>query len=188
MATKLLFLDCEMGGIDLDKSLLQIALMPRDHTAEDRLALNFCCKLKPNDGCYKVEAEALSVNKINLIEHDNVALKYDHAAKNLYDWLKDVSIGGTEKLTPVGWNMAGDLRFIWEYLLKRGTWEQFVSYRLLDLSSVARFLVLTGKLPATVTSFESCYEELISDSYIQTHSAVNDVEDMIKVYKELIKL
>jgi hypothetical protein len=69
---KFLALDCETGGIGLDKSLLTTYLAvysfhrkEMEFVIEDELYLY----TKPNDGIYSYTAEALSINKIDLIQY-----------------------------------------------------------------------------------------------------------------------
>jgi DNA polymerase III epsilon subunit-like protein len=81
-----LFNDTETGGIDCySHSLLTTAFLLVDDSNKeiDRLVL----KVKPDDNVYHVRHEALNVNKINLVEHTNIAISYKEAAVEVVKFL-----------------------------------------------------------------------------------------------------
>src|ERR1700688_2902057 len=82
---KFLTIDNETGGIGRDKSLLTVyvGLFDEQFKFIDELYLY----LKPPDGAYVCTAEALRINKINLIEHDKIAVPYKEGATLLYNFI-----------------------------------------------------------------------------------------------------
>jgi hypothetical protein len=137
--------DSETGGIGREVSLLSVHLAACDTNWEvvDDLMLF----TKPNDGNYVVTAEALEINKINLIEHDKVAITYSEAGGKLRDFLWRNSKNGKIKLQPMGKNVGFDVEKVTDNILGPKTWSQFVSYRNYDITPLITYLKRTGKLP-----------------------------------------
>jgi hypothetical protein len=137
-------LDCESGGFPKGVALLSTHLAVCDESWEivDELEL----MTKPNDGHYLVSAEALEVNKINLVEHDKIAITYSAAGQELRNFLWKYSENGKIKLIPMGKNVAGDITWITDNLLGMKAWSQFVSYRLYDLTPLIIYLKRKGKI------------------------------------------
>lgn len=61
---KYLALDCEMGGLGLDTSLLSVGLVVADENFKVVSTKEFL--VKPDDGIYRVTGTGLGVNKIDL--------------------------------------------------------------------------------------------------------------------------
>jgi len=205
-------LDNEMGGVTLDYSLLTTYLVVLDENLNkvDELEL----ALKPNDGIYRVCGRAMEVNKIDLKEHDKVAIYYKEAGSLLYQFLnKNAStsriplvpgVGKINRLTPIGHGIYGDIAFLTHYLMKEETWETFVSYRKLDTQAVAQFLKACGKIPDTVSgSLESLAKhfEIITegangnvsyvglyDCIVSLHNAKVDTMLTVEVFKKMKEL
>jgi len=155
MINRYICLDCETGGIGLDKSLLTVYFEVLDEKFNSIGSLD----LKIKHDVYNVTAEALSINNINLVEHHAIAEYKATAGKKLLDLIKKYSQNGSVKLIPVGHGVSFDLQFIWEYLLGRKTFEAYCAYRKLDTAVIAQFLKAQGKLPESVSgSLESLVE------------------------------
>lgn len=146
----MIFLDVETGGIGLDKSLLTAFFLATNYKLEPLGELYL--RLKPEDGVYKTTAEALNINKIDLINHDKQAVFYKSGGQLLYSFLKEHSSHGAIKLVPVGHNVGFDIAQIQDKLVARQTWENFVSYRNLDTQVAAQFLILCGKIDGKKTT------------------------------------
>lgn len=86
---KYLALDAETGGFE-GTSLLSVYLgvYSEDFVLLDELEMF----MKPDDKIYKVTAEALAVNKINLIEHEAKAIRYREAGTKLFEFIEKNSI------------------------------------------------------------------------------------------------
>jgi len=141
-------MDCETGGIGDDKCLLTVyfAILDKNLNVLDELDL----KVKPNDGIYAVTAKALEINKINLVEHDIAAITYEAASSAIFTFLEKNNPGGRNKLTPLGHNVAFDVRFVCQKTLSKKSWDKYCSYRTLDTGTISQFLMATGYLPATM--------------------------------------
>ena len=141
-ADRMIAMDCETGGLGDDVSLLTVWFGV--YSSEFQLMDELSLKIKPKDGIYHVQAEGLEVNGINIIEHDKVAITKSEAGQKLYKFLKKNK--GEDMLIPVGHNISGDVRWINQHLMNAEAWTQFCSYRKLDSSTIARFLMMCGVL------------------------------------------
>lgn len=182
-------LDIEAGGIGHDKSLLTayFEILDKDFNTLDSLSV----KVRPKDKIYKVTAEALSINNINLIEHEAEAETVDYWGTQLYDFLKRNSKEGADKLIPVGHNVAFDVKFVTESpdkLMSKGTWNTFVSYRPIDTCSLAQALRVVGKLPFELSCSLTQLAEFFGISTEGAHTADADVKMTVEVAKKLLKI
>ena len=139
-----LHMDCEMGGRDLKYSLLTAYFMVTDD--KFKFISDLSLKVKPDDGDYVLSGQGMSVNKIDIIEHDKIAIPYKQAKPLLYDFLKRFA-GSNGKLTPVGHGVRGDIAHVQKALISEGSWEQHCTYHYIDTSVVLQFLRACGKMP-----------------------------------------
>jgi len=171
----LLSFDTETGGLGLDKSLLTLGLIFYDEEKGEKID-EYHWGLIPDNGIYIVDPKGLEVNGIDLVELAKTAITYKEAGTELYNVLKHHSDHGSNKIVPVGKNVHGDINHVCDKLMSRGTWENFVSYRTMDVSSLFQAFRLVGKIPDTVSgSLESICEfyELPTDGL---HGALRDAE------------
>lgn len=138
-------LDLELGGPDIDKSILtaDFILTDEEFKTQDSLSL----KLIPDDETYRVDPKALEVNKIDLVELAKNAISYRQAGTLMYKTFSRWSGGGKIKLKTVGKGYHGDLLHIWDKLLSKNSWNNFFSYHLLDVDIIYGALELAGKVP-----------------------------------------
>lgn len=185
---KLLFFDVETGGIGMKYSLLTAHFVITN--ANYDITYELPLTMKPNDGNYCVCGEALSVNKINLRDHDQVAITYKEAADKLYKFLHLYSLGGRIKLIPCGQGIKGDIDQVCDKLLSRNSWEQFCSYRVFDTSVFAQGLKLAGIFPESVSGGLSSLADHFNIKYHgdYLHTAKADTLITIEVMKNLINL
>lgn len=177
-----------MGGVGLDKSLLTTYLgiftySDDIYTLEDELYL----KTKPNDGAYVCSAEALGVNKIDLVEHEKTAITYSKAGALLRDFLIKHSTKGV--LIPIGHGVKGDLEFIERKLLK--TLYHYISYRALDTGTISQFLKTCGLLENDNRSGLSYLANKVGiEVPTDIHDAKVDTEltvELLEKYIEIVK-
>ena len=181
-----LFLDNEMGGLEKEKySLLTVYLMMTDDNFKP--IGNCSLYLKPDDGIYKVCGEAMNVNRIDLKVHDTRAITYKEGGTRLYNWLKELTNNGQIKATVVGHGVYGDVEWIIHYLMSRGSWETFTSYRKLDTSAVCQFLKSCGMFPENVSgslvSLAKYFNINVDEN--SAHDAKYDTELTFAVFLEL---
>jgi DNA polymerase III alpha subunit (gram-positive type) len=178
-------LDVETGGVTPETSLLTayFVVLDENFNVVDELDL----KLKPDNENYVVTARGLEINKINLVDHDKVAIWYAQAKTILYQFLQKNYQG--EKLIPIGHGVQFDVRRVYSTLISQGSWETFVSYRMLDTGAAAQFLRAAGVFPATVSgSLGSMVEYFGIKSKGDLHDARVDTLQTVEVLRELLKL
>lgn len=187
----MLALDVESGGIGEDKTLLEVfmAALSKDFNIVDELHI----RVKPDDGVYHVTAQGLEVNKIDIVEHDKTAITYKEAGTKIYNFLNsnfnnDILNPKREKFIPAGHGVAFDCRFLKKTVISEGSWDKYVSYRSLCTSSVARFLMVCGKLPELSGSLGSLVEYFQIPRVGELHEAKTDVLMSIEVLKRLISI
>ena len=117
-----------MGGRELNYSLLTAYFMVTDENFKILGELDL--KVKPDDGVYILSGQGMAVNKINLQEHDKIALPYKQAKPLVYNFLK--KHGEKNRLTPVGHGVKGDITHILDKICSEGSWEQFCTYHFID--------------------------------------------------------
>lgn len=182
-------LDNETGGLADDVSLLStyLEVVDEQFNVVDSLELY----TKPNDGIYKVEAGGLEVNKINLVEHDKIAITYSEAGQKLFNFLKKNSQDGKIKLIPLGKNVQFDVLGLQRTLLQKKNMEKFVSYRQLDITAIAMGLQIKGKLPADMSlSLGSLAQYFNVYNLVQgnAHEAKYDTRVTVLVFQKLLEL
>ena len=193
MFTGYLLLDLETGGLFSESSLLELSLIHLDNDFNitklpwgDLNELHL--KIKPDDDIYKIHPSAMKVNKIDLGEHDKIAISESVAKQQLYEYLKIISKEGKEKPTPVGVNVYYDINKVHTSLLKKPTWDSFVSYRMLDLGSIWRFFILSGLIPKECKSGLDGMVDYFKIEIKDRHSSKGDTEAYINVMKALFGL
>ncbi len=178
------FIDTETGGLGLDASLLTISIILTNANFKILGELNLKCR--PEDRVYRVTAEALSINKIDLIEHDKDAITYKAGGTEIYRFLNNVAVTGQEKIIPVGKNVNFDLIQLWDKCISKNTWEQFISYRVLDLSSVGQFLISAGLVNRLKSSSLSAYCEYYGIEVEGLHDARADNIMTMKLLQRML--
>jgi hypothetical protein len=181
-----LVLDCESGGIG-DISLLSahFAVCDSDWNVADELSLLLKPKEVDETGStiYKVTAAALDINKINLIEHDKIAVTKAAAGMQLREFLwKYKPREGW--LLPVGKNVWGDVAWTHEHILGKGEWSKSVSHKLYELNAVLKYLKRKGKIDPTAPESLEELAKFIGFDFV-AHTADGDVHATIAVMKWL---
>ena len=181
-----LAIDNETGGLSEGVSLLTsyFAVLDCNLNMMDELYL----EVKPEDGIYHIEPQALEVNKINLAIHDKTAETRSTAGNKLFKFLRGNSQDGANKLIPLGHNVIFDVISVHNELLNRATFEKFTSYRKLDTAVIAQFLKLAGKIPDEVSGSLSSLAKFFGIIAEAEHTAKGDVQTTIEVLKNLLRL
>lgn len=182
---KFLVTDVETGGFE-GTSLLSVyfGVLDEDFNLLDELEVF----VRPKDHIYKVTAEALRINKINLIAHEERAMTYADAGTLLFDFLQKNSNGGTLKLEPLGHNVYFDIVRIKEDLISNGSWLKYVSYRVNDTGGIGSFLKKQGKIPSDISGSLSSYATYFGIDTSRAHDAKGDCEMVIEIFKRMLKL
>jgi hypothetical protein len=189
MKTRYLFLDCEMGGIGLQYSLLTAAFYVTNRFFEPIAELDLM--VKPDDGDYILTAKGMGVNKIDIVAHDKAATTYKQSKPALYDFLSHQ--GREIRLVPVGHGVKGDIAHIIKNLISVGSWETFCTYHYIDTSVVLQFLRSCGKMPddieGSVTGLAKYFHinQKAGDD-AQYHNAMFDAKITAKIYQKMVEL
>ena len=183
---KYLVLDTESGSRHANSTLLTAYFLVTDANFQTLGELSLCIKPEGDDH-YIVDAQGLAVNKINLVEHDKVAITYKQAKSQLYDFLKKHA--ANERLTPLGHAVRGDISRIITNLISQGSWEQFCTYHYIDTSVVLQFLRACGKM---AEDCDGSVVALAKHFNIQVEGADHDCRvDTLKtlgIFREFIRI
>jgi oligoribonuclease (3'-5' exoribonuclease) len=144
-----LFVDTETGGLTPEHSLLTVSCIIVDEhfniipvAAEDGRP-GLYLDIKHDE--YSLTSGALSVNKINLVEHDKHATAIPEARSMLRAFLnRGLQAMNKKRFVPAGHNVGFDVRFLQAYLLSPEEWDQYFTYPALDTAAVARFFNAAG--------------------------------------------
>jgi hypothetical protein len=182
--------DTESGGIGPDISLLtaHFAVCDAQWGIIDELAIVLKPKEVDQTGStiYKVTAAALSINKIDLIAHDKVAITKAEAGQRLREFLWKYK---PQKgfLLPMGKNVGGDIAWVNEHLLGSGEWRKYVSYKVYDITTVVAYLKQVGKLSQEVPESLEGLAKYINFGFT-AHTADGDTKASIAAMKYLEEL
>ena len=174
--------DCETGGLNPDKNTLltvYMAILNENLEKVDELDL----KLKPDNGQYVCDEEALSINKIDIQKHDKEAVPYSEAIKLIETFLKKHS-PKKRGVRPAGHNIAFDIEFIKRQLKIDKLWEEKCHYRVLDTTPITTFMQDVGVWPDKLGSLVSLVEHF-NVPMLNAHTAKDDVLMWIEVYKQM---
>lgn len=181
-----LALDTETGGIGSEVSLLTafLAVLDQDFEMIDSLYL----RIKPDNSIYHVTAEALGINKINLIEHEKISVTSGVAGLALREFLITHTNKGASKLVPIGHNVAFDLEKVYSNVLNKKEAQKYVSYRLLDTGVLAQALKAVGKMPETISGSLGSLVTHFGVEQLTAHDAAGDTLMTVAVLKKQLDL
>lgn len=185
-----LFVDTETGGLTPQHSLLTVSgicvdanfdIIPRDN-GEHGIYL----KIKHEE--YALTAGALSVNKINIAEHDATAIPINDARDQLRAYIAAMARkSGKQRLIPAGHNVAFDINFLRSYLINDRDWDLYFTYPAFDTAAVARFLNAAGTHPGGY-SLARLRELYVPHASGQLHNAETDNLITIELAKKFVAL
>jgi len=178
-----LVIDTETGGLDPQKHSLLSAYFGVYNKAFVPMG-SLYMKLVPDDVCFKVTAQAMAVNGIDLSRHTFNATMYRHAKEKLKMFLSDYG----QRFYPVGHNLSFDLGFIHTHLLDKETWDNYVSYRGLDTATLGLALHFAGLIPRIMSLKELADHFHIKYDAQRLHDAEEDATLTIKVYERMLEL
>lgn len=189
-----LFFDVETGGLTTDTSLLSAYFLITNDNLETLGSIDL--QTIPDDGIYHVNAGALEINKINLVEHSRQAVTYSNAGKLLVQFFQTYYQENRDKrFIPVGHNVGFDIAFVKQYLLTEIQWSTYCSRRFIDTSSVAQFLLSAGRLDSGVSgSLTSLLEalhippEAMGFDEAKSHTASYDTLATRAVFRKMLRM
>lgn len=181
---KYFLFDTETGGIKKDMSLLTLYGFILDENLNILDSIDL--KIKPDGGIYNISAQALEINKINLVDHDKVAISLSEAREKFKNFIWRWAL--TQKLTPIGHNIRFDVKFVKTHLLEE--WDRYFDRRHLDTASIGKFLSLSGKLPKLneYSLSELALTLNLSIDNDKRHDAQVDAELTLNLLRNMINL
>lgn len=195
--THYFLVDVETGGLDESRcSLLSVFgyLLDDELTIKEEISL----LVKPDDGFYQLEAKAMEINAINIAEHDLLAITETEAANKLFDFFHinkiKLRIPENEKMVFAGHNPDLDKRFLKRLMkkvslsfLKKYTWDDWFTNRVLDTGAVAQFMKLTRDIPKDCNGSLAQLCKFYGIPHVNAHDAKADVNMTLKVLKSMIE-
>lgn len=171
----IIFLDTETGGNDpLCHPLLTVGLVTLTDEGVTRPL-----HLRVKHASYNVQAAAMAVNGINLVEHDALAQPPEEVAERLRAYAAEVG-----RVLLGGHNFGFDLGFLRTLLPDRST---IFRRGYVDTKIVAQYLIHTGKLPKKAgTTLHGLTAHFGIES--REHDALEDATATAKVYAAMLAL
>jgi DNA polymerase-3 subunit epsilon len=181
MSDRLLFIDTETGGLDPDKhSLLSLAMV-----VWENMEILDSQEILVNDGVLVATKEALSINKINLEEHKQLAVTSTEAMEKLLAFLHQ-HFPGQDKITLAGHNVHFDVSFLKVFFTRNNmNFSDLFSHRVIDTSSILHYLYLAGRLKQKATSSDKAFE-LFNIRVEGRHTALGDAVATAKLFNKLL--
>lgn len=183
--------DCETGGTNektSDLLTMYACIMTEDYKIVEELYL----KLKPNNGRFPIaEAQALRVNGIDIQKHlaDPETVTYEEGSKKLLDMVRRYAQkrGRFSNMTPFGFNVPFDKKYVCEYLIPYATWETLFHYKDSDVAQAVDWLRRVGWMPKDVARLADVAEYLQVPKR-SAHNAREDTLMTIDVDKKLVDM
>jgi DNA polymerase III alpha subunit (gram-positive type) len=181
-------LDVETGGLIVGHHsllTLYICVLSDEGQIVDELDM----KLKPDDGKYVVDQEALDVCGINIEEHDKdpSTVTYSVGRRLFLEFCKR-NMTGKRSLRPAGHNIAPfDIPMIMANLrISQEEWGEIFHYRHIDTMPIMTVLQDAGWLPDDLGGQESLVK-YYGVTPRKAHVAKNDVHMWIDVYLAMVR-
>lgn len=190
--------DVETTGLDETKaSLLTVHGQILGDDLEPKAEIDLA--IKPNNGIYLVDPEAMAVNKIDLIEHTKNAITETEAANQLLKFLvKHKGTINKELIVFIGHNCSLDIRFLQQLFTKVSdstvagfTWYKMFNRRVLDTGAIGQLMKLTGHVPTDNPGSLASLGELFGIVNQGAHTSKGDVDatrDILKAMVSRLKL
>lgn len=181
--------DTETGGIKKETSLLTIFgyILNEDLNVLSEVSY----AIKAENGLYIVEADGLTANHIDIVEHDKIATSIAEVKlrfKN--DICKWNFAAGKQKITPIGHNVRFDVKFVKNHIMP--DWDNYFDRRQIDTAGIAKFLFLTGLLPTMISYQLSDIARSLEINFKEEtlHTSKGDVDltlAIIRKYKQIVR-
>lgn len=186
--TKYFVFDTETGGKTTKTSLLSVYGIITDERFNEYRDGRIDFKIKPDNGIYNIDVEALKVNSIDLVKHDAQAKPLSQVRTEFRNLISRCAFT-SEKIVPVGHCIDFDIKFAEKYLMP-DDWSCYFEKRNIDTASVALFLRNIGILPANLScSLASLVDHFGIDLRAEVlHDAKVDALACLEVWKKMSNL
>jgi len=141
-------IDLELSGLHEDSCILTLYMCVLDKNFKICDELSMDLKPEPVNGRsqYLVEPEAMKINGIDLLSHDELAITYKQSKTIIYQWIEKMN-AKYGHLTPFGNNIQGDIDKICKFTIAKESWQNHVNRTVIELTSLGASLKSLGKLP-----------------------------------------
>jgi DNA polymerase III alpha subunit (gram-positive type) len=186
-----LFIDTETGGLTPKSSLLTVSCIAADRDFNvipiDDCNPGLYMGIKHEE--YSLTAGALSVNKINLVNHHAEAVSVADARYTLMKYIRRATeVTGKRRLVPAGHNVSFDVQFLRAYLIDDNEWDQYFTYPAFDTAAIARFFNAVGIVGGGY-SLTSLRNNLVPHvGALEMHDAETDNLVAIELAKKFVSL
>lgn len=180
---KLLWIDTETGGLDPTvHSLLSLGLVVTEPSGGQAST-----EILFRHPVYTVDADALAVNRIDLVRHHAKACEPAHAASLMAAFIGR-HFSGEEEIQLAGHNVAFDIAFLGRFLRQHApTIYARFSHRMMDTMVLATALQHAGVLPRHnmgLSSLLAHYGIQLPDAL--RHTALGDASATERLYHRMI--
>lgn len=182
--------DTETGGLKKESSLLTIFGYMLSEELNIMSEISYA--IKAENGLYIVEAEGLAVNRIDIVEHDKIAMPINEVKLRFKNDICKWSFGvGKQKITPIGHNVRFDVKFVKNHIMP--DWDNYFDRRQIDTAGIAKFLFLTGALPDLVSyKLSDIARSLgIKVNEEELHTSKGDVDltlAILRKFKQIVRI
>ena len=185
---KLIVVDTETGGLDPARhSILSVAAVVWD-SAE----LGDACEFFVAESVVEVAPTAILRNNIDVSWVCRNGISPAAAVEKLNSFLEFHFPGlkDGQRVALAGHNVAFDVGFLKRlYRLAGADYEKVFSHRVLDTASVARFLMLAGRLAVSGVGLDELLTHFgLTADLDERHSALGDAKVTAQLLQELVKL
>lgn len=182
---KLLVIDTESGGLDpLVHSILSLAgVVWEDGEITDEYEVLI------HEDPFVVTAQAMKVNRIDLVAHAEKAVPPDQALNGFRTFALERFAG--KKVILAGHNLGHDQGFLRRLcrMTDPKAYDELFSHRSLDTASVLRHLHLAGKVPDTALSSTGGFEHFnIVVPEAERHTALGDARATARLLTRTVEL
>lgn len=185
-----ILVDLETTGFSKDKHQILEAgiLVIKNNKVIDDMEI----KIKHKE--YVLTSGAMASNKINIIEHEEMAVYEEEACKSILEFLKK-NLTSDIGFIVIGQNVQFDIGFIENMFLRNKLikdYRNLVSYRNIDIMQLAILKNIEGKIELESQSLDSILEALnIDENCIPNHTTAKRhraLADCYLEYEAYIKL
>jgi len=180
---KLLFLDCETGGLDeQETSLLSVGM-----TVWEDSNIKNVFEIYVKEPVLRVTSKSLAINKIDLRKFDQIAVPVDEAWIKIKQFIYRNFGLNKDKFKMAGMNPTFDIRFMKQCFGKEHI-EKWFSHKTIDIQAIITYLYNKGNLSEDCASSEKSYKYFNINNGIVDHMALKDCLNEIKIYEVLLKM
>lgn len=182
MNNRLLFIDTETGGVEpTECSLFSIGLIVWENGS-----IIFEDEVYVKDVVYKVTAQALKINNIDISQIDESGLDKRSVIEKLKRIKKEYF--NNIIMTVAGHNVGFDISFLKQ--LYKDSNDNFLddfSHRAIDTSSILQFLYFSEKLEKNISSSDDAFQ-YFNIGVEKRHTALDDCRATVSLFNKLISL